>query len=69
MALQRKFYERDTLEVARELLGKTIVRKAGGTMKGMITEVEAYKEDDPASHTCNGLTPRNKVMYGPAGHA
>lgn len=70
MPLQREFYERDTLRVARGLLGKTLVRKTrAGTMKGIITEVEAYTENDPASHSCRGPTPRNKVMYGPPGHA
>jgi DNA-3-methyladenine glycosylase len=70
MALPRKFYERDTLEVAKDLLGKTLVRRTPrGVMKARLIEVEAYKENDPASHSCRGVTPRNKVMYGPPGHA
>ena len=64
--LPRSFYARDTVKVARELLGKELVC---GSKRGIITETEAYKEDDPASHSCRGRTPRNAVMYGPAGHA
>ena len=67
--LRPDFYHRDTLTVARELLGKTFFRKLGGeVLSGRIVEVEAYREDDPASHTFRGLTDRNAVMFGPAGH-
>lgn len=67
--LGRTFYERDTAEVARSLLGKIFVRKLavpGGILKlaGYIIETEAYGYlDDPASHAFNGLRPRNSVMF------
>ena len=55
---------------ARQLLGAVLVhRMAGRTTSGMIVETEAYCETDPASHTFGGRTPRNQVMFGPAGHA
>ena len=69
MPLPRSFYARNTIKVARELLGKVLVRKKEGVMKGIIIEVEAYTENDPASHSYRGPTPRNRVMYGPPGHA
>ncbi len=75
--LDRKFFEQPTLTVARELLGKYLVRKCPSTssgrrsrvVTGMITEVEAYDgSNDLASHASRGLTPRTKIMFGPAGH-
>jgi len=65
------FYARNTLIVAKELLGKHLVRRAkGGEMVGKIAEVEAYRgSDDPASHAYKGQTPRNKLMFGKAGVA
>jgi len=55
---------------ARQLLGAVLVhRMAGRTTSGMIVETEAYCETDPASHTFGGRTPRNQVIFGPAGHA
>lgn len=64
------FFERDTLEVARDLLGKVLVREvAGRRLTGRLVEVEAYLgPDDLAAHSARGLTPRNQVMFGPAGH-
>jgi DNA-3-methyladenine glycosylase len=70
-ALPRSFYTRNTIKVAKDLLGKTLVRKTGGKiMSGIITETEAYRHiDDPASHAYGGLTDRNKVMFGQVGNA
>jgi len=69
--LARAFYERDTVRVARELLGTILVRTNGHTvLRGVIVEAEAYRgEGDPASHAYRGPTKRNAVMFGPAGHA
>jgi DNA-3-methyladenine glycosylase len=69
--LPRSFYERPTLTVAEELLGKVLVHRApGGTTAGMIVETEAYiGEDDPACHAAPGPTRRNEPLYGPAGIA
>lgn len=67
--LLREFYARDTHIVARELLGKRLVRLfRGRRLSGIITEVEAYTgEDDRASHASPGPTARNAPMYGPPG--
>lgn len=67
--LNKKFFERATLVVARNLLGKFLVRKKGRTeIAYMITEVEAYDgHNDKASHAHRGETTRNKVMFGRAG--
>jgi DNA-3-methyladenine glycosylase len=63
--LSRDFFERPTLAVAQELLGKVMVF---GTTAGLITETEAYiGEDDPACHAARGRTPRTEVMFGPPG--
>jgi DNA-3-methyladenine glycosylase len=62
--LGQAVFERDATAVARDLLNKRFV--AGG-VAGRIVEVEAYTSDDPASHCYNGPTPRNAVMFGPAG--
>lgn len=69
--LGRDFYERATLKVARELLGKHLVLKKDGNMfSGRIVETEAYiGPKDKANHASKGKTKRNEVMFGPAGHA
>jgi len=69
--LSRDFYSRDTVRVAKNLLGKRLVRVRGRTrMAGRIVEAEAYRgSDDPASHAYRGKTPRNTPMFGEPGHA
>ena len=69
--LNRKFYHRDTLRVARELLGKRLVRQVDGLeLSGMIVETEAYcGQADSACHAHRGKTQRNAVMFGRPGHA
>ncbi len=66
--LQKEFFEKPTLRVARELLGKYLVRRVGGkTIAIAITETEVYDGfDDLASHARRGQTPRNTPMYGEA---
>jgi DNA-3-methyladenine glycosylase len=70
-ALRRNFYNRPTLTVVEELLGKVLVhRTPAGTAAGMIVEAEAYiGEDDPACHAAPGPTVRNAPLYGPPGRA
>jgi DNA-3-methyladenine glycosylase len=69
--LGRKFYEHDTRQVARALLGKKLVRKIGRIeLSGMIVETEAYcGQEDSACHAHRGKTLRNAIMFGPPGHA
>jgi DNA-3-methyladenine glycosylase len=69
--LPRSFYERPTLTVVEDLLGKVLVhRTRAGTTAGMIVEAEAYiGENDPACHAAPGPTRRNAPLYGPPGHA
>ncbi len=71
MTLTRDFYDRPTLQVARELLGKVLVhRRHGVQTSGRIVEVEAYiGEDDPACHAAPGRTRRNAPLYGLPGFA
>jgi DNA-3-methyladenine glycosylase len=59
-------FSRDSLEVARDLIGMTLLIDGVG---GVIVETEAYDREDPASHTFSGKTPRNAVMFGPPGRA
>jgi len=69
--LRRDFYARDPVEVARSLLGCRLLRRVDGVcLGGRITETEAYVgAEDSASHAYRGMTPRNRVMFGPPGHA
>ena len=69
--LPRKFYMNDTKQAAKDLLGKTLVRKIGKqVLSGVIIETEAYKgKNDPASHASRKKTERNKIMFGEVGRA
>ena len=69
--LTRSFFSRDPRKVARELLGKLIIRKQGrATLAGRIVEVEAYLgQNDLAAHAAAGRTARNQVLFGPPGYA
>ncbi len=69
--LRRTFYDRDTISVARDLLGKYLIHVMRGVERiGRIVEVEAYLgPHDLAAHSARGLTERTKVMFGPPGHA
>ncbi|MDG4863337.1 DNA-3-methyladenine glycosylase [Streptomyces sp. T-3] len=69
--LPRSFFDRPVLEVAPDLLGRTLVRRTpDGPIELRLTEVEAYAgATDPGSHAYRGRTARNGVMFGPPGHA
>jgi DNA-3-methyladenine glycosylase len=69
--LNRQYYSRPALQVARELLGTRLVRlESGERTSGIIVETEAYiGEEDLGCHASAGYTPRTKVMYGEPGHA
>jgi DNA-3-methyladenine glycosylase len=69
--LERAFYARATLQVARELIGMHLIRRRGRERCAVrIVETEAYQgPNDLAAHSARGLTPRTLVMFGPAGHA
>lgn len=66
MRLPQRFYRRDVVVVARELLGMELRQ---GPVRLRITEVEAYRWDESACHAYRGRTPRNAVMFGPPGRA
>ncbi len=70
-ALPPEFYARDPVSVARELLGKLLLRRdQSGICGGRIVEVEAYLHaDDPACHSARGINRKNASMFGPAGRA
>lgn len=69
--LPRRFYARDAATVARDLLGKVLVREVDGVRRrASLTETEAYVgSHDLASHSRHGPTARNRTMFGPPGHA
>jgi DNA-3-methyladenine glycosylase len=69
--LTRDFFDRPVLDVAPDLLGRTLVRTTDeGTIELRLTEVEAYAgEIDPGSHAFRGRPARNSVMFGPPGHS
>jgi DNA-3-methyladenine glycosylase len=70
--LQQTFFARNTITVAKELVGCVlqVVGDDGAEVSGRIVEVEAYGgEDDPASHAGRGRTPRSEIMFGPPGFA
>jgi DNA-3-methyladenine glycosylase len=63
-SLKRGFFDRSVLRVAPELIGATFLVNGVG---GIIVELEAYHHSEPAAHSFGGPTPRNMVMFGPAG--
>jgi DNA-3-methyladenine glycosylase len=69
--ITRDFYAKDTLTVARELIGMHLVHAHGDTLRaGRIVETEAYQgPEDLAAHSSRGRTARTEVMFGPPGHA
>src|ERR1700760_4179307 len=62
--LTRAFFDRSVHEVAPDLIGTTLLFNGVG---GLIVEVEAYHHTEPAAHSFRGPTPRNRIMFGPAG--
>ena len=70
LPLGREFFARGPRRVARELLGKVLVREGLVRLTARVVELEAYLgEKDPAAHAASGRTARNAVLFGPPGHA
>jgi DNA-3-methyladenine glycosylase len=71
MILEKEFYERETVTVAKQLIGKKLTRKIQNTeVTGIIVETEAYRgKDDPASHAATSMTNRNRTMFGSVGRS
>ena len=71
MILKKEFYERETITVAKQLIGKKLTREIKNLkLTGIITETEAYRgRDDPASHAFKKITDRNSIMFGEVGIA
>lgn len=68
--LPQSFYQQDAVLLAQALIGHKLVHNTPeGITAGIIVETEAYRQDDEASHSFRGMTKRNAVMFGPAGHA
>lgn len=64
--IERAFFQQPADIVARQVIGALFLFEGVG---GTIVETEAYDHDDPASHSVRGMTPRNRSMFGPPGHA
>ncbi len=68
--VDKDFFSDDAVRLAQKLLGCVLVHKTeDGVTAGMIVETEAYSQEDAASHSCRGETPRTKIMFGLGGYA
>lgn len=68
--IDKNYFNQDALDLAPSLLGKILIHETSeGITIGMIVETEAYSQEDAASHSFSGETPRTKAMFGPGGHA